>query len=319
MCLFCIIRITSSDYTVLVQNPPPDAFDPDEWRDFFSQFALKQVTTVTIALNNEKLLRKLIQRRRHRNNLKMMLPKNTNMDDESSLQVAVAQLVKEREQEGRNCFAKMLDCLIFPLLRMLGMFLPPEQLLQRSSELTEDIKDLLNDKYDVIKVFVTFETEEGQRAALAALSVGKIDVYTNNVSKIAPGTLFRDQVLIVTETAEASAVRWLDLSASNMKIATRRAMTLLLSVCIVGFCGWLVAEVRFNLGARFAGTLVSVLNTIIPMIVKILMIFEPHHTEGEFQSSLFTKITMFRWTNTALLAKMITPWTSTLGADSSNM
>jgi hypothetical protein len=338
-------RITSSDYTVVVQNPPPDAFNPDEWRDFFTQFASKQVTAVTIALNNEKLLRKLIQRRRHRNNLRMMLPKHTNMDDEVTLPIAVAQLVKEREQEGRNVFAKMLDCIIFPILRVFGMFLPPEQLLQRSSELTEEIKDLLNEKYDVTKVFVTFETEEGQRAALTALSVAKLDVYSQNTSKIAPSTLFRDNILVVTETAEASAIRWLDLSASTLKINMMRVVTFFASVLVVGVCGYLVAQVRFTLGAGYAAPLVSVLNTLIPMIVKILMLFEPHHQEGkgrdllssatveyrqcsqstfcafpgEFQSSLFTKITLFRWTNTALLAKMITPWTSTLGSTSSNM
>lgn len=311
-------QITSSDYTVVVQNPPPDATDPDEWRDFFSQFATKQVTAVTIALNNEKLLRKLIERRRHLNNLKLMLPKNTNMDDETSLQAAVVELVKEREEEEKSCLATVLDSIIFPILRLVGMFLPPEALLQKSSELTEEIKDLLKGKYDVTKVFVTFETEEGQRNALTALSLGRIDVYTNNTSKIA-NTLFKDKVLHVAETAEASAIRWLDLSASNIKVATMQAVNFLSSVLVVALCGWLVAEVRFSLGGRYSGPLVTVLNSLIPMIVKILMIFEPHHTEGDFQSSLFTKITLIRWTNTALLLKIITPWPTTLGADKSNI
>jgi hypothetical protein len=31
----------SSD-SVVIKNPPPDAYDPDEWRDFFAQFAEKQ-------------------------------------------------------------------------------------------------------------------------------------------------------------------------------------------------------------------------------------------------------------------------------------
>lgn len=35
-------KVTATDYTVLVKNPPPDAYDPDEWRDFFAQFAEKQ-------------------------------------------------------------------------------------------------------------------------------------------------------------------------------------------------------------------------------------------------------------------------------------
>lgn len=35
-------KVTSTDYSVIVKNPPKDAYDPDEWRDFFSQFADKQ-------------------------------------------------------------------------------------------------------------------------------------------------------------------------------------------------------------------------------------------------------------------------------------
>jgi hypothetical protein len=35
-------KITCTDYSVIVKNPPKDAYDPDEWRDFFSQFAEKQ-------------------------------------------------------------------------------------------------------------------------------------------------------------------------------------------------------------------------------------------------------------------------------------
>jgi hypothetical protein len=35
-------KVTSTDYSLLVKNPPKDAYDPDEWRDYFSQFAEKQ-------------------------------------------------------------------------------------------------------------------------------------------------------------------------------------------------------------------------------------------------------------------------------------
>jgi hypothetical protein len=35
-------KVTSTDYSIIVKNPPKDAYDPDEWRDFFTQFAEKQ-------------------------------------------------------------------------------------------------------------------------------------------------------------------------------------------------------------------------------------------------------------------------------------
>lgn len=302
-----------------MQDPPADAFDPDEWRDFFTQFAAKQVTAVTIALNNEALLYKLINRRRHRDNLRIMLPKRTDMDDDDALQVAVAEFVRERDQERKGIIARILECTILPILRVFNMFLPAEALVEKSLTLTEEIKQMLNDKYDVTKVFVTFETEEGQRAALTALSVGKIDVMMNMTTNVPPSTLFRDRVLTVTEAAEANAIRWLNLSASTIKITIMRLVTLAITCGVVAICGLAVARTRQNVGAGLAGPLVTIFNTLIPLVVKILMIFEPHHTEGVFQASLYMKITLFRWANTALLAKMITPWTSTLGASRSNM
>lgn len=62
------------------------------------------------------------------------------------------------------------------------------------------------------------------------------------------------------------------------------------------FSGWLVFLARYNssIGAWAAAPLVSVFNAIIPFVVKILMIFEPHGTEGSFQTALYMKITLFR-------------------------
>jgi len=48
-------------YGVLVKDPDSDAFDADEWREFFQQWG--HVATVTIGINNGRLL-KLLRRRR---------------------------------------------------------------------------------------------------------------------------------------------------------------------------------------------------------------------------------------------------------------
>ena len=44
----------------------------------------------------------------------------------------------------------------------------------------------------------------------------------------------------------------------------------------------------------------TIFNAIIPIAVKIIMMFERHQTEGGYQSSLYLKITIFRWVNTAI-------------------
>jgi hypothetical protein len=248
-----------------------------------------------------------------------MLPKGTDMDNEDIVRAAVAKLVNDRELEPRGCFWRLVGCTVFPILNIFNMFLPPEKLVDKVFTLTKEIKELLEQKYEVSKVFVTFETEEGQRAALSALSVGKLDVMRNNKASVSPSAVFRDQVLQVEEPAEPSTVRWLQLSAPTLKKVGMRIFNLAMTVGIVSFAGYIVAQARFNVGAWLSGPLVSIFNSTIPQIVKLLMIFEPHTTEGSYQTSLYMKITLFRWVNTALLVKIITPWTSILSSDKSDV
>jgi hypothetical protein len=308
----CFNRLTSTDYSLVVKNPPADAYDPEEWRDYFTQFAEKQVTAVTIALDNDILLRKLIDRRIHMNNLKRMLPKGTDMEDEDVVRSAVAHLILERESEPKGCITQLLQTLVFPILNLLGKFLPPQVLVDKSFGLREEIRELQKRKYNVVNVYVTFETEEGQRAALASLAVSKIDLMTNNKAGSAPSTIFHDRILKVDEPTEPSAVRWLDLSASTFRKLFTRILNMGILVLLVGFSGFIVARTRESIGPAFSGPLISILNSIIPQIVKLLMIFERHSTEGSFQVSLYLKITLFRWVNTAILTQFITPFTSTV-------
>jgi hypothetical protein len=307
-----LCRLTSTDYSIVVKNPPPEAYDPDEWRDFFAQFADKQVTAVTVALDNDTLLRKLIARRIHRNNLRRMLPKGTDLDDEDLVRSAVAQLVLEMESEPKGCILRLLKCTVFPALNLINMLLPPQTLVDKTFKLTEEIKELEKEKYNVSTVFVTFETEEGQRAALAALSVSKVDIMISSKANSAPSAIFHDRVLKVEEPTEPSAVRWLDLSASSFRKILIRVINLAITLSMVFVAGYFVNQTRENLGPALSGPLISIFNAIIPQIVKLLMLFERHTTEGSYQVSLYMKITLFRWANTAVLIQVITPFTSTV-------
>ena len=147
------------------------------------------------------------------------------------------------------------------------------------------------------QVFVTFESEEGQRAALSSLSVGRIDAMMNSIGSLPSGAVFKDRVLKVGEPTEPNAVRWLDLGASKFQRVVPRLVNLFLTVGIIALCGYAVAKTRANenLGPRAAGPLVTIFNSTVPQVLKILMMFEKHATEGDYQSSLYLKITFFRW------------------------
>jgi len=289
---------------VVVRDPPPNAYDPDEWHAFFSQFADKQVTVVTVALNNDLLLRKLVARRRHMRSLRMMLPRGIDLEDEDMSRAAVAQLLRDQEIDPPGCLIRLLDCLVFPFLRPFGMFLKPDSLVNNIFRLRKEIDELQRKEYEVCTVYVTFETEEGQRAALSALSTGKLNTMSNNTAACAPGSVFQGRLLSVDQPTEPSSVRWLDLSASSFSKITWRVVNFVITCGVIALAGVCVAKVRTNLGAGYAGPLISVFNSAIPLFVKILMIFEKHVSEGSFQTSLYLKITLFRWVNTAILVKV---------------
>lgn len=240
------------------------------------------------------------------------------MDNENIVRAAVAQFINDRDAEPRGCLRRMYDCTVLPILRSFGMFLPAEVLVEKVFGVIPEIRELQEKKYDAVKVFVTFETEESQRTALSTMAVGKFDIMSNNTAK-SPSIAFRGQVLDVCEPPEPSSVRWLDLSAGKVRRIAWRLISFALTMLIVAFCGYVVAQIRYSNLSRFAAPVVSVFNSTIPIIIKILMIFEKHHSEGSFQSSLYLKITLFRWINTALLTKLLTPFSNTLDSRSEDV
>ena len=160
-------KATSIDYSIKVSNPPPDAYDPCLWRDFFDQFATKQVTAVTVALGNEKLLRLLCCRRNFVEKLRLHLPENMDMNNDEEVKREIDAHIVERELMERGFLQSCWGCLVVrPLLRPLNSFLTVEVLRERIENITDQVKEAKKKKHPVSKVFLAFETEEGQRTAL---------------------------------------------------------------------------------------------------------------------------------------------------------
>jgi len=317
-------KITTSDYSVHVKNPPPDAYDPDEWRDFFSQFTTDgdQVTCVTVTLNNEELLRNTFYYRNFRGQLLRKIPADTDVDDEAATRAAIAKYTEENGSSyyiQSGCIGWVLRTLVVPPLNIFNMMLPADKLYDKMLQLKLKIKELQEKEYQVSKIFVTFETEEGQRTALSALQLGRFDIMSKNKKAVAPSCLFRRQLLHVVQPAEPNAVRWLDLDVPPQTILIRRFLTFLITIVLIAIATVCIFYARRGVGPFFSGILTTAFNSTIPQVIKILMWFEPQHTEGAFQTSLYLKITLFRWVLTAIVPQIITPHTSTLGSASSDL
>jgi len=311
---------SAADYSVVVHNPPPDAVDPDEWRDFFDRYSEKSVTLCTVALNNESLLKKLVQRRRDIKSLNRRLPVASELDfeDERGVDAIVEGAKRQRlaEENEKNCLSKLFGRVFVPAFRRLGLSSPPEDVLwKRIKDATEEIRKLQRQEYKAAAVYVTFETEEGQRTALAALSASQLSVITNTALDIDPSSLFRGKVLRVEEASEPNAVRWLDLYYGRLSIYLRLLATFGITCGLVVLSAYILQLSRLRVNTILFAVILSTFNSIVPMIVRILVSYEKHYGEGSLQASLYLKITFFRWVNTAIITRIITPFLATLGEE----
>jgi hypothetical protein len=170
--------LTASDYSIAVSNPPLNSNEPDEWKAFFSQFG-DEVVYVTVALHNEELVNLLATRRKL---LQKLGFKIKGRDD-----VPLQFVPKEMADKHPSKYKKLVD-------------------------MERKCRQLMETRFDVSEVFVTFETESAQRRVLRLLTVGKMHVASNNTRALTSEYLFRGNlVLDVIESVEPSAIRWQDL------------------------------------------------------------------------------------------------------------
>ena len=274
---------TTSDYSLEVENPPLDAKNPNEWRDFFSQFGNDQVTFCTIALDNEDLVRALVQRRNLVNQIEYLIRPGIRFDKD-------------------NLNAMVKHCYPAPLWKKLFLFASDAPtLLRKVREKEEAIKKLAAQEQNVSNVFVTFQTEQAQRLALENLSVRRLDVWTNATSRIPESLLFRGKhVLSVREPPEPSSVRWEDLADANTKKVAQILTSTFVSLAAVAAGAVFIALARRR-SAVASAIIISILNQVTPRVCRFINNrFESHSSDGSRQASLYIKMTFFRWVNTVV-------------------
>jgi hypothetical protein len=198
---------TAQDYSVRVDNPPPDASDPEEWKAFFDQFGQKDdgndaiqekhvITCCTVALGNEVLVRALVERRQYLIQLESLMKPGATFN-KHNLDHAV-----------ENSLAKDDSSWWQKILFGSGS---ASDIRQKIRSLDEEIEELTKQTYKVTSVFVCFESEHAQRAALSALSVSSLAPLRHKWgSPVLPKhLLFRGEHLLkVVEAPEPTAVRW---------------------------------------------------------------------------------------------------------------
>ena len=289
---------TAQDYSIVIQNPPGDATDPNEWRAFFKDnFDGAHVTACTIAVDNDLLVRSLVERREILRKIEMMLEPGTSLDTLTLAGIAAKELRHRR--------------VIQHIMASLSPGVP--ELFGQVVVLNARVQGLAQQDYPATKVFITFETEAGQRRVLSALNYGSRDVSKNKIAAAKETQhLFRGELLLsVSEPDEPNTVRWQDLNEKLIDRFRQQASTTLATFCAILAIAFII-RITSKSSVAFAAIAISLFNAVFPMFAKILTDMEAHSSEGSKQRSLYLKIAVFRWVNTAVVITIITPFTATL-------
>lgn len=287
---------TAQDYSIEVFNPPADATEPEEWKEFFESRFGGHLTCCTVTIDNDLLVKALAERRDVLSDIEEMI------DDDVNLSTLTLSQRAAKIEHGR-LFLGRIQSILSP-----GV---PE-LVDRLTVLNARIQGLVQQEYRATRVFCTFETEATQRQVLSGMTVGAMTAMRNNTHRINPNLLFRgEHVLLVREAEEPCAIRWMDLDESWCSKIKQLTFSTTISLAIIVAVAIIVYFCRLN-GIMYAALAISVANAIFPMIAKVITHFESHASEAGKQISLYIKIAIFRWVITAIVITIITPFTSTI-------
>jgi len=284
---------TAQDYSIVIRDPPTNAHDPEEWKDFFqSKFDGAHVSCCTVVVENDELVKTLVERRELLLTIRRELPQGVSLDPENPEKLAT--YADEYKKEKK--------CRIFNGI--------PEH-YEKLIKLEDTIKKLSGKDYPVISVFITFENERTQRRVLSLM---------NKATNPGPKYYFNgDRLLRVEEPAEPSSIRWKDLSENRYTILTKLIIPFLVTVALTIASALIVRLLRNGWNTypgkpMYAAIAISVGNFIFPMIAKALTDLEIHYKEGGVQTSMYIKLALFRWVNTTIVTHLIQPHTSKIGA-----
>jgi hypothetical protein len=295
---------TAQDYSIVVKNPPVDAWDPNEWKEFFERILdggdgsiQNKVAVCSVNVDNDLIVGHVVKRRELRRRLQMALPPGTVLDTET--------FHREVERARHQC-AKAGAC---------GSKSAIPKLVQRLDAIDEKIKEYFKTakEPDVTKIFLTFETEAAQREILAKMTVGTLDALNNNLKAVDPQYLFRGKyVLEVREPDEPTAIRWHELNSTNLEILIRKIATSVVTGGFIVAAFYAVRKLYLMNQPWLASIVTTLFTSMFPTVANFLMTLEKHHTETSRQQWLFVKIASFNILVTTVLLALITPFQATL-------
>lgn len=285
---------TASDYSIEVSNPPENAVDPDEWKIFFSQFEGAQVVAITVALDNEELIRTLVKRRKVLRSIKALLKDGVKFNSDN-MDEMISQCVDVPSWKKYLCFASDAK----------SKYETVKALEAKAEELSKRNKC-------VNSIFCTFQTEQQQRDVLEKLSTSGYE-RTCGSNSIQDAFKFRgEHVLSVTEAKEPSAVLWENLDTKTFTLIVQVFAAFVLVFGFIFFGAFLIYLAGNEGSALWTTVTITAINQIVPRLCKFITSFEAHKANGSYEASLYVKMTVFKWINTAIITSLLHPFVATI-------
>ncbi|RLN37582.1 hypothetical protein BBJ28_00017799 [Nothophytophthora sp. Chile5] len=294
---------TPADYAVVVKDPNANAWQPDEWQEFFEQFG--PVKFVTVCVANHRLLSALAKKRYMEDMLKM----------ESADPELVRQALQDAADPAKPPPKRPLLRRLRQLLGLGGYDLVYWQ-AKLCSQRRRIATMLSHDSYRVWTVFVMFETEEAQRRCLRETRVGlcstEFDISRSNL----PQQLrFRGvNILHVEQAVEPSSVRWKSAGVLWRRRVSQQLLTLIIVVAMmVGvyyLTRWIktdyVGDQTVEESTRRARLYIlaytlSVTDILGCQLLSYVDRLEQHQTKEREQLSTLNKLLLFRCFNGAVV------------------
>lgn len=299
---------TASDYAVVVKDPDADAWDPDEWYGFFSQFG--QVKLVTVAVDNHTLLSALAHKRYMVEMLKM----------ESTDTSATQRALKIAKYGPPPTPPAVWKCCLqwFTFYRDLEYW--THELYHYRQYLHTLLKTQKDTGNRVWSVFVMFETEDAQRKCLRETTAGLCATVCDSTHTSMPEYLrFRGtNILRVEEPTEPSSVQWKYVGVGHGKRLVQQIVSVGIVVgLIVGVYHFMkflkavyvldpsisVDERRKNLFIlAYALTFTDMFGC---KVLFYAHYFEHHQSKEREQLSYLNKLLVFRAFNSAVIIYLL--------------
>ncbi|CAM9129404.1 unnamed protein product [Chrysoparadoxa australica] len=290
---------TAQDYSLVVNDPGPDADDPDEWGRYFEEWG--QVAYVTIAKSNGHLLEKLVARR-----------EVVNFMNRSNMRASPKDIKAVAD-------ARRAPGIVKRFLQRFGLRRGRDYWVAKLLQVTAEINDMLMlEKFPVCKVYITFMEELGQRKALKELNSGLIPslLDATTTQGIDRDLRFRgENTLHVSETVEPSEVIWQNLDYTLSFRLLQQGVTTILTGGLVYAAYEGLRHFRREDGHVSAALVVSGISFILPVTLQIITSIEKHVHVSERELSCVWKLVAARVLTTAVLIFISTDWDNWLRED----